>query len=459
MDGGSDIKNLQDSGSLAYVLLVSVVAAVGGLLFGFDTAVIAGANPFLKAHFELSEAMLGFAVASAIIGCIFGAAFAGTTSDRFGRKRVLLLCAVLFAVSAVGSAIPRTLVQFVIARFIGGLGVGAASMLSPMYIAEISPARIRGRLVSLNQLAIVTGILVAYFVDFFAADIPDTNWRWMFGSETLPAVLFFLLLLTVPESPRWLAKQQRQEEALAILTKVGGKDHAEAEMAEIKDAIAQEQDSVAQLFHPGMRVALIIGIALAILQQITGINIVMYYAPTIFASAGATIDASLLHAVAVGAVNLTFTLVAIWVVDKFGRKVLLLAGSAGMGLFLTLVGGVFHYGKLEGMWVLLFILGYIACFASSLGPVVWVLISEIFPTRIRGRAMAIATVSLWVSCAAVAQVFPIMLEKLDGAVTFGIFAAMCLITFVFVLLVVPETKGKTLEQIEKRWMRRPTTAK
>lgn len=458
MDSGG-IKSGQDSGSLAYVLLVSVVAAVGGLLFGFDTAVIAGANPFLKAHFELSEAMLGFAVASAIIGCIFGAAFAGTTSDRFGRKRILLLCAVLFAISAIGSAIPRTLVQFVIARFIGGLGVGAASMLSPMYIAEISPARIRGRLVSLNQLAIVTGILIAYFVDLFAADIPDINWRVMFGSETLPAVLFFLLLLTVPESPRWLAKQQRQDEALAILTKVGGKSHAEAEMAEIKQAVAQEQDSIGQLFHPGMRVALIIGIALAILQQITGINIVMYYAPTIFASAGATIGTSLMQAVAVGAVNLTFTLVAIWAVDKFGRKVLLLAGSAGMGIFLALVGGVFHYGKLEGPWVLLFILGYIACFASSLGPVVWVVISEIFPTRIRGRAMGIATVCLWVACATVAQVFPIMLEKLDGALTFGIFAVMCAITFVFVLLVVPETKGKTLEQIEKYWMQQPTISK
>ncbi len=457
MDDGGEVKALEDSGSAVYVFLVCAVAAVGGLLFGFDTAVIAGTIPFLTKHFALSEAMLGWAVSSVLVGCIFGASFAGSASDRFGRKKVLLVCAVLFAISAVGSAIPRNLTEFIIARFIGGLGVGAASMLSPMYIAEISPAKIRGRLVSLNQLAIVVGILVAFFVDFLLVDIPDTNWRWMFGSEILPAVLFLLLLLAVPESPRWLVKQQRDDEALAILARVGGKTCAKAEMAEIKEAIVQEENSVAQLFHPGMKVALIIGVALAILQQVTGINVVMYYAPKIFARAGSTVDASLLQTVVVGVVNLTFTLVAIRVVDKLGRKPLLLIGSAGMGLFLTLVGGAFHYDKLEGPWVLLFILGYIACFASSMGPVVWVVMSEIFPTRIRGRAMSIATVCLWIACFLVSLTFPTMLEKLDGAVTFGIYAVMCAITFVFVLLVVPETKGKTLEEIEKRWMKQAKT--
>ncbi len=453
MDSSEEFKPQADSGSLVYVVLVSTVAAVGGLLFGFDTAVIAGANPFLKAHFDLSDTLLGFAVSSAIIGCIFGAALAGSTSDRFGRRKVLLVCAVLFAVSAIGSAIPRTLIEFVLARFIGGLGVGAASMLSPMYIAEISPAKIRGRLVSLNQLAIVSGILVAYFVDFFMLNIPETNWRWMFGSETLPAVLFFALLLVVPESPRWLAKQGRDQEALEILTRVGGGTAAQMEMAEIKETIAREENSIAQLLHPGMRIALVIGLGLAVLQQVTGINIVMYYAPTIFASAGSAIDTSLLQAVAVGAVNLTFTLVAIWAIDRFGRRILLLVGSAGMGVFLALVGGVFHFGQLQGPWVLLFILGYIACFAGSLGPVVWVVISEIFPTRIRGRAMSIATVSLWIACASVAQLFPVMLARLDGAFTFGIFAAMCVVAFLFILIMVPETKGKTLEEIEKGWAR------
>lgn len=437
--------------SKVYVILISFVAAVGGFLFGFDTAIIAGANPFLVEHFGLSEAMLGFAVSSAIIGCIFGAAFAGVVSDKFGRKVVLLICAVLFAISAIGSAVPRSIVEFLIARFIGGLGVGAASMLSPMYIAEVSPARMRGRLVSLNQLAIVTGILAAYFTGYFLVGIPETNWRWMFGSETVPAVLFFGLLMLVPESPRWLVKQMRNGEALKIISRIEGEEYASIELAQIKEAVADEENSVAALFHPGMRVALVIGIVLAILQQVTGINIIMYYAPTIFAKAGSTTNASLLQAVAVGAANLLFTLVAIYVVDKFGRKVLLLAGSAGMGIFLLLVG--LNFGK-EGVawyWVLLFILGYISSFSASLGPVVWVVISEIFPTRIRGRAVSIATVFLWISCATVAQLFPIMLEKLESIASFGVFALMCAVTFVFVLFVVPETKGKSLEEIEKLW--------
>lgn len=446
------MKVVEDSGSTVYVFLVCIVAAVGGLLFGYDTAVIAGTIPFLTKHFALSEAMLGLTVSSVLVGCIFGAYFAGTVSDRFGRKKVLLICAVLFAVSAIGSAIPRNLTELVIARFIGGLGVGAASMLSPMYIAEIAPARIRGRLVSLNQLTIIGGMLVAYFVGFLLADVPDTNWRWMFGSETLPAVVFLLLLLAVPESPRWLAKQGRENEGLAILTRVGGYEHAKAEMAEIKDAITQDENSLAILFHPGMKIVLIIGVVLAILQQVTGINIILYYAPKIFASTGSAVDVSLLQTVVVGAVNLTFTLVAIWVVDKLGRKLLLLIGSAGMGIFLALVGGAFYYGRFEGPWVLLFILGYIACFACSMGPVVWVVMSEIFPTRIRGRAMSIATVCLWIACFLVSLTFPVMLEKLDGAVTFGIYATMCAVAFVFVLLVLPETKGKTLEEIEKHWM-------
>ena len=450
MGSDNEIKPADDSGSTVYVFLVCIVAAVGGLLFGFDTAVIAGTIPFITKHFGLSATMLGLTVTSVLVGCVFGAAFAGTFSDRFGRKKVLLACAALFAVSAIGSAISRNLAELIIARFIGGLGVGAASMLSPMYIAEISPARIRGRLVSLNQLTIVIGILVAFFVGFWLKDIPDTNWRWMFGSEALPAVLFLLFLLAVPESPRWLTKQQREDEALAILTRVGGQNRAKAEIVEIKDAIAHEENSISQLFHPGMRVALTIGVVLAILQQITGINVVMYYAPKIFAAAGSTVNASLLQTVVVGAANLIFTLVAIWVVDKFGRKALLLIGSAGMGICL---GGAFHYGKLEGPWVLLFVLGYVACFAGSLGPVVWVLMSEIFPTRIRGRAMSISTVCLWIACSLITVTFPIMLEKLDAMVTFGIYAVMCAVTFLFVLLVVPETKGKTLEQIEKYWMK------
>ncbi len=272
----NDLTQKESSGSIMYLSLVCVVAAVGGLLFGFDTAVIAGAIPFLTTHFQLSQAMLGWTVSSVLIGCMFGAAFAGVVSDRFGRKKVLIVCAILFAVSAVWSALAGTLTEFIIARFIGGLGVGAAAMLSPMYIAEIAPAHIRGRLVSLNQLTIIGGMLVAYFVDFWLKDIGDTNWRWMFGSETLPAVLFLFFLVAVPESPRWLTKQKRDDEALAILTRVGGAEHARSEMVEIKQTIEQEENSIAMLFQPGMRVALVIGIALAIFQQISGINIILY---------------------------------------------------------------------------------------------------------------------------------------------------------------------------------------
>ncbi len=446
-------KTEQTSGNTIYIFLICIVAAVGGFLFGFDTAVIAGAIPFLTKYFSLNDAMLGWAVSSVLVGCIFGAVFAGSISDRFGRKRVLIGCALLFAISAIGSAIPRHLSEFILARFIGGLGVGAASMLSPMYIAEISPAKIRGRLVSLNQLAIVIGILIAYFIDFSLKDIGPTNWRWMFASETLPALSFLFFLLAVPESPRWLVKQNRDKEAMAILSKINGHNRAEAEMAEIKDAIAHEENSVAMLFHPGMRVALVIGVVLAILQQVTGINIIMYYAPKIFAIAGSGLESALLQTVLVGIVNLTFTIVAICVVDRLGRKALLLIGSAGMGIFIAIIGMVFHFGRFDVPWVLLGIIGYIACFAVGMGPVVWVIMSEIFPTRIRGRAMSISTVFLWISCFLVSLTFPIMLERLDGALTFGIYAVMCVIAFVFVLTVVPETKGKTLEEIERYWLK------
>lgn len=437
--------------SAVYVLLICLVTAVGGLLFGFDTAVIAGANPFVKEHFALTDGMLGFAVASAILGCIPGAAFAGTMSDRFGRKKVLLMCAVFFAASAVWSGLAGSLTGFILARFLGGIGVGAASMLSPLYIAEISPARIRGRLVSLNQLAIVTGILAAYFTDFFLVGIPETNWRWMFGSETLPAALFFFLLLTVPESPRWLAKQRRSEEALTILANVGGREYAEKEFSEIKYAIDQEEGAVTQLFHPPMRTALIIGVAMAVFQQITGINIVMYYAPNIFQAAGASVDASLLQAVAVGGMNLAATLVAIYLIDRLGRRILLLLGSAGMAVFLLLLGVALQARHQRAAWVVACVICYVGFFAISLGPVVWVVISEIFPTKVRGRAMAIATVCLWATNATATQVFPAMLDRLSPIITFGFFAFMSLASFVFVLTMVPETKGVSLEQIETFW--------
>jgi sugar porter (SP) family MFS transporter len=460
--GTGEDPNVNERGGTRFVLMATLVATLGGLLFGYDTAVISGAIGYLTRRFSLDAQLQGWAVSSALVGCILGASVAGVLSDRAGRKRALIIAAMLFAVSAIGSALARDLTELAIARILGGLAIGAASMLSPLYISELAPARIRGRLVSLNQFAIVFGMLLVYFVNAYIARRGETiggdlwnvtqGWRWMFGSEILPALLFFGLLFFVPESPRWLLKQGRRDDALRVLTAVGGPEHARREMAEIVDAIAHEEPSLGQLLRPGMRVVLVIGIALAILQQVTGINTVLYYAPKIFESAGLGAAQAIAQTVIVGVVNLTFTVVAIMVVDRLGRKPLLLAASACMGVSLFLLGGAFVLDRLEGPWVLLFVLMYVASFAVAMGPVVWVVLAEIFPTRIRGRAMSIATVCLWIACFGVSQLFPWMLERFEGK-SFFIYAVMCVVAFVFVALVVPETKGKTLEEIERHWLR------
>jgi len=453
----------EEKGSIVYVMLVCMVAALGGLLFGYDTGVINGAIGPLKAHFVLDANWAGWATGCALVGCAIGAAVAGVLSDWLGRKKVLILSAILFLISAVGTALPKNITIFIIYRIIGGLGVGAASMSSPMYIAEISPARIRGRMVSVNQFAIVTGFLVVYFVNYFIALQGDqmwnqeSGWRWMFGSEALPALLLLVLLFFVPESPRWLTKQNRSDEALEILARVDGAEYAKTELLEIKDAITRESGSLKQLLQPGMKIVLVIGIVLAVLQQVTGINVFLYFGTEIFKKMGSETNAALLQTVVVGAVNLTFTIVAIWTVDRLGRKPLMIIGSVGMGL--SLLGmGLMAYVQKTDLWVLLFILGYIACFALSVGPVTWVILSEIFPTRIRGRAMAIATVCLWVANYVVSQTFPMMeennwlLEKFHHAFPFWLYGIFCVVLVTFVWRFVPETKGKTLEEIEKHWM-------
>jgi MFS transporter, SP family, arabinose:H+ symporter len=438
--------------SKTFVYYISFVATIGGLLFGFDTAIIAGAMVFLKEHFMLNSLQEGWATSSALVGCIAGASIAGVMSDWMGRKKFLLISALLFILSAVGSALPRTLTEFVLARFVGGIGIGAASMLSPLYIAEISPAKIRGKLVSLNQLAIVTGMLAAYFVDWICAGLGPDNWRWMFGSGVLPALVFLLLLLGVPESPRWLVKKRRTGQALETLTKVNGLEQAKVELKDIQDTIALETGSIRQLFQPGLRIVLVIGVVLAIFQQITGINAVLYYAPRIFENAGFERMSALLQSVIVGLVNLLMTLVAIFTIDKIGRKPLLLVASLGMGFAFVLVGFAFYFQQATAFWILGFILLYIAFFALAMGPVVWVVLSEIFPTRIRGRAMSIATVCLWISCFAVSLTFPVIADKLSESIAFWFYAAMCFACYVFVLKVLPETKGKTLEEIERHWL-------
>jgi SP family xylose:H+ symportor-like MFS transporter len=454
-----------EKGSLLYVALVCVVAALGGLLFGYDTGVINGAIGPLKDHFTLDANAEGWATGCALLGCAIGAALAGVLSDWLGRKKVLMVSAVLFLVSAIGTALPKEIATFIVFRIIGGIGVGAASISSPMYIAEVSPARIRGRMVSVNQFAIVTGFLVVYFVNFFIALQGDSawnqqvGWRWMFGSEALPALLLLIFLFFVPESPRWLTKQNRGDEALAILSRVDGAQYANTELLEIKDAIAHESGSIRQLFQPGMKIVLVIGVVLAVLQQVTGINVFLYFGTEIFKKMGSGTNAALLQTVIVGAVNLTFTVIAIWTVDRLGRKPLMMIGSAGMGISL-LAMGIAAYAQKTDLWILFFILGYIACFALSVGPVTWVILSEIFPTRIRGRAMAIATVCLWVANYVISQTFPMMdenpwlLEKFHHAFPFWLYGVFCVVLLIFVCRFVPETKGKTLEEIEKNWIKK-----
>lgn len=457
-DGGS-LQGARADGSMAYVWLLASVAALGGLLFGYDTAVIAGAIKYIKLHFELNAVMEGWAVANVLVGCMIGAALAGVLSDRFGRKRVLLVSAVFFAVSAVGSAVPHTLWQFVAARMLGGFAVGAASMLSPLYIAEVAPARLRGRLVSLNQITIISGMVIVSVANWLISS-PDNEswnvafgWRWMLGSEVLPAILFLVCLCLVPESPRWLTKQGREAEAAEVLARVGGSRQAQAQMAEIRDAIAHEGGSLTDLLRPGIRVALAVAVVLAILQQVTGINAVLYYAPKIFESANVSPAQALLQTVALQVINLLFTLIAIAVVDRLGRKPLLLITSVAMGLSLVALGAAFQLA-LPASWIFALTMTYVASFAVAMGPVVWVVLSEIFPTRTRGRAMSVATVALWIACFAISQTVPWMFENLGRPATFWTYAVMCGVSFLFVLAFVPETKGKTLEEIERGWVAR-----
>lgn len=446
-----------------YVLRITIVAALGGLLFGYDTAVISGAIGFLQTHFELSAGYMGWAASSALIGCIIGVAIAGLLSDRLGRKKTLILAGILFLVSALGTALPETFTQFVAFRILGGIGVGAASIAAPMYIAEVSPAAIRGRMVTINQFAIIFGMFVVYFVNYFIAGLGDlswnetTGWRWMFASEALPAGLLLLTLRWVPETPRWLIQQGRANDAIKILTQVSGSRKGSEQVWEIKETITlEESGSVRELLKPDLRRVLWIGIALAVLQQVTGINVFLYYAPEIFRGLGATADVSLLQTVVVGGVNLSFTVLALAIIDKVGRKPMLMGGAAGMGI--SLIGlGIASYLELIDTWALIFILGYIVCFALSMGPVTWVVLSEIFPNRLRGRAMGIAALFLWFANFAVSQTFPMLsenpwlVEHFNRAFPFWLYGLMCFVTIGFVWAFVPETKGKTLEEIENMW--------
>ena len=442
------------------LMLVALVAIFGGFLFGYDTAVINGANQYLKIHFALDSAGEGAAGASAILGCIPGAMFAGWFSDRFGRRKVLFVCGLLFAISGIMSALPRTFTEFLSARFISGLGIGASSMICPVYIAEMAPKALRGRLGSLFQFGIVSGIFITLFINARIQGLGDEawnaamGWRWMLAAEVIPAMLLLATLFFVPESPRWLMQTGRESAAGVILENIGGAAFARAEIGAIATVSKQEAGRFSELFEPRFRRPLIIAVVLMAVSQFSGINAIMYYSTKIFTTAGVGLKDAFAATTLIGLVNLIFTLVAVALMDKAGRRRLLLVGLAAQVITLGWVGWMFHVGT-HGVVLLVAVVSFIAAFAMALGPIPWILSSEIFPNRVRGRAMSVATFVIWTSCYIVAQTFPVLNDnpRIGPALTFWIFAVCSLLGFCFVLFRVPETKGRSLEEIETSWNR------
>ncbi len=438
------------------VYLISAAAALGGLLFGFDIAVINGALVFLRKQFQLSDLQTEVAASSLLLGCVLGASLAGTLSDRFGRKRILLWSAALFLISSIGAALPRSLSEFTAARLLGGVAIGMESLLSPLYVAEISPARIRGRLVALNQLAIVTGIVFAYFISWLFVGLGESSWRWMFASASLPSLVFLLSFVRCPETPRWLIQQGDIAGARSVLMRIGAEADLDRQIGDIQETIASESGSLAELFEPGLRRPLVIAVVLAVLQQITGINTILFYGSLIFTEkvAAQTTASALWANVMIGFVNLVSTVVALAIIDRVGRKPLLLLAAGGMAFSEFWLGLLLWLYPASVIPILSLILACVAFFAVGLGPAVWVLMSELFPTRIRGRAMSIATISLWIACLTLTFTFLTLARAITVTGAFWTYAAMCLLTFLFVWKVTPETKGKTLEEIERGWSSR-----
>jgi SP family arabinose:H+ symporter-like MFS transporter len=436
-----------------YIFLISLIAAFGGLLFGFDIAIFSGTIPFIQPYYQLSDAQLGWTGSSLYVGCIVGTLFTGYFTDRFGRKLPLTLAAAIFMVSSVLMGWAPNYSMLIFWRIVAGVGVGAASMLSPLYIAEVSPAAIRGRMVSVNQLTIVIGILLAYFSNYLLADL-ENNWRWMFTSGAVPSVLFFICVFLVPESPRWLLSKGFADKAKAIMAKISGTDNVDAEMQTIQASMQREvKGKLSDLIKPGVAFVVGLGITMAVFQQISGANAVFFYAPIIFEKAGMDVKDQLFQQIMIGAINLIFTLVAMQLVDRLGRKKLMLAGALLMAVWLLLLGICFYLNLLEGYFVTVFVLAFIATYATTLAPVTWVLISEIFPTKIRGIAVSVATAMLWVACFALAYGFPVLIATWDAPYTFFLFSAICFVYFLILLKYAPETKGKTLEQFEMEIVR------
>ena len=436
---------------MRYVLFLACTAATGGLLFGFDVAIISGAGPFLARHFGLGDIGLGVAFSSLLFGCAIGSAIAGRLSDRYGRRFVLLWIAVLFALTSIVTALAWDFPSFLAARFIGGLAVGGVSLVAPMYISEVAPAPVRGRLGALYQMSIVTGILVSYCINYLLHDIGPDNWRWMFGTGVLPSVIFFALLLRAPETPRFLFMAGRHDEARDVMHRLGDSEYEVASASAV--AAASGSRSWKEMFQPGVRRAVFVGFWLAILVHFSGINTVIDYAPAIFLSAGWQLDAALLSTFVVGLTNFLFTLVAFWTIVRYGRRPLYIAGSLGMAVMLAALTIAVLLGHFRGPLVLILILGYLICFCSCIGPVFWTLVPEILPTRIRGTAMIVPVLTQWVANAVVVLLFPAALHRLGQAPTFAILGAFSLAQALFTWKFVPETKNRTLEEIEEHWAR------
>jgi sugar porter (SP) family MFS transporter len=449
-----------------YVWWIATVAALGGLLFGYDWVVIGGAKPFYEAHFGLvSPQVQGWAMSCALVGCLVGAMLSGLLSERFGRKPALIAAALVFTVSSIGTGMAGTFDQFVLWRMCGGLAIGLASSLSPMYIAEVSPAAMRGRLVCLNEMTIVIGILLAQVTNWLIAahgtgDLmqrnADVGWRWMFGATAVPAAVFFVGMLFVPESPRWLALRDREDEARTTLERLGGVESAARVLAEIEESVHRNEHrnelkvELNMLLGKQLRGVMLLGIGLAVLQQWCGINVIFNYAHDIFSAAGYGLSDILFNIVVTGVVMVLFTFLAIATVDRNGRRVLMMGGCAGLAVIYVTLGYLFRVHS-QGLHMLVLVIAAIACYAMTLAPVTWVVLSEVFPSRVRGTAMAIATASLWAACFVLTYTFPLLNASLGTAGTFWVYAGVCLLGFVGVKRWLPETKGKTLEEIESFW--------
>ncbi|MBK7131434.1 MAG: sugar porter family MFS transporter [Bacteroidales bacterium] len=451
-----------------YLISISLVSAMRGLLFGYDWVVIGGAKPFYEPFFGITDSafLQGWAMSCALIGCLAGAVISGWLSDRFGRKRLLILSAALFVAASIGTGGATSFFLFVLFRILGGIGIGLASNLSPMYIAEVTPGSVRGRFVSINQLTIVIGILAAQLINWRIAepvaagatvnDIMNswngqTGWRWMFYACTVPAILFFILMWLVPESPRWLAKDhKKQEKALGILTRIGGAQFASAELASINGTLNSENlnSEFSFLRQSGTIKIIVLGVVLAVFQQWCGINVIFNYAQEIFANAGYSVSDTLFNIVITGSVNLVFTFVGMFTVDRLGRKALMLFGAGGLAMIFTITGTMYFF-HMQGLPLLIMVVIAIACYAMSLAPVTWVVLSEIFPNRIRGVAMSVATFALWTACFVLTYTFPLLNKLLNASGTFWLYGIICIFGFWFILRKLPETKGKSLEEIEQ----------